>query len=447
MDQKEILLIGAGRSAGALIQYLQNYCSLNGHKLRIISKKFFLPKNTQLPREIEFIETDVLADDRVDAWIGSSDLVISMLPVRLHLGIAKKCLQAKVHFLTASYVSDEMKSLDQEAKARDVLFLNECGLDPGLDHMSAMKIIHHIKDRGGRITGFESFTGGLVSEDSADNPWKYKLTWNPRNVVLAGVGAPAVFLQEGTIKHIPYQQLFSRTERMKIEGLGAFEGYANRDSLKYKALYKLSDALTVYRGTLRRPGFCKAWNLLISLGITDDSYVVSLPEDCTYKQFTNMFLSYHPEDSVERKLYNVMGIKQDDFDLQEKIKYLGLFSEEKIGLKEGTPAQILQRLLEKKWKLKPEDKDLIVMWHKFDFELEGEKQQVYSTFAIEGENQSKTAMARTVGLPLGIAAKLILEGKIPERGVHIPVLKSVYQPILEELLSDFDISFKESGDL
>jgi saccharopine dehydrogenase-like NADP-dependent oxidoreductase len=190
--------------------------------------------------------------------------------------------------------------------------MNEIGLDPGIDHMSAMKIIDDIREQGGKIILFESFCGGLVAPESDNNLWNYKFTWNPRNVVLAGQGGTAKFLHEGNYKYIPYNMLFRRTEFMEVEGYGRFEGYANRDSLKYRSVYGLEDAKTLYRGTLRRVGFSKAWNIFVQLGMTDDSYIMEDSENMSYRDFINAFLPFHPTDSVELKLRHLLKIDQDD---------------------------------------------------------------------------------------------------------------------------------------
>lgn len=440
---KNILLIGAGKSSEVLITYLEKLCQEENWHLRIVSREFGKVELHDSPF-LDRVQSDVFKEERLDLWIESSSLVISMLPARLHDDIAKKCLVYHKHFLTASYVSDKMKALDKEVKAKKLLFLNECGLDPGLDHMSAMKVIDEIKRKGGLIKGFESFAGGLIAPDSDDNPWSYKLTWNPRNVVLAGQGGVAKFKQEKTYKYIPYSQLFKRTERMQIKGYGNFEGYANRDSLKYEALYALEGIDTIFRGTLRREGFCKAWDKLILLGMTEDSYEIEVSQGMTFRDFTNLFLNYHPSNSVEVKFQKTLGLAQDDFDLLEKMEYLGLFSNKEIKIKVGTPAQILQNLLEEKWKLHEGDRDMIVMWHKFNYFLNGKHNEVHSSLVVEGETQTRTAMAKTVGLPLGIAAKLILKQEIKSVGVLIPTNEEVYRPILKELSEKFGIVFNES---
>ena len=320
--------------------------------------------------------------------------------------------------------------------------MNEIGLDPGIDHMSAMQIIDKIRAKGGKMLLFESFTGGLVAPESDNNLWNYKFTWNPRNVVVAGQGGTAKFLQEGTYKYIPYNQLFRRTEFFEIEGYGKFEGYANRDSLNYKKAYGLQNVLTLYRGTMRRVGFSKAWNMFVQLGMTDDSYEVENSEGMSYREFVNLFLPYSPTDSVELKLRHLLKIDQDDI-RWEKLLELNLFDAEKtVPLKNATPAQILQYILEDSWTLQNDDKDMIVMYHKFGYEIQGTKKQIDANMVVIGDNRKYTAMAKTVGLPVAIATLLILNKKITTPGVQIPITKEVYEPIIKELEA-YGIAFKE----
>jgi saccharopine dehydrogenase-like NADP-dependent oxidoreductase len=320
--------------------------------------------------------------------------------------------------------------------------MNEIGLDPGIDHMSAMKVIDQIKEKGGKVILFESFTGGLIAPESDNNLWNYKFTWNPRNVVLAGQGSPAKFIQEGSYKYIPYSKLFRRTEFLEIENYGRFEGYANRDSLKYRKIYGLEDVKTLYRGTIRKVGFSKAWNVFVQLGMTDDSYIIENSNKMKFRDFVNLFLPYHPTDSVELKLRHSLKIDQDDL-IWNKLLELDIFSNQKtITLEKATPAQILQFILCQSWSLETNDKDMIVMYHKFGYELNNKKYQIESNMVCVGEDQTYTAMAKTVGLPLAIATLAILNSKIKAVGVQLPINKNIYNPILKELI-EYGIKFNE----
>lgn len=428
-----ILILGAGRSATSLISYLLEECRKNDWHLRVGDYDPSLAENKTRGHDCaEAFSFDINKSAQREEEIRQANLVISMLPAQFHPLVARECLKFGVSMMTASYVSDEMRTFDEEAQRKGILFLNECGLDPGIDHMSAMKVIDQIRDEGHELRAFESFTGGLVADNpDDDNPWQYKFTWNPRNVVLAGQGI-VKFIQEGTYKYIPYHRLFRRTEMIHIPGYGYFEGYANRDSLKYLDVYGLRGIDTIYRGTLRRPGFCRTWDIFVQLGATDDTYEMENVDKMSHRDFINSFLSYNPTDSVELKLAHYMNLEREGAEMH-CLQWAGMFDREPVGLDRGTPAQILEHILKKKWTLKPEDRDMIVMWHKFEFLDNGKKREVHSTMVAIGDNSENTAMAKTVGLPLAIAAKHYLLGNIGLSGVHIPIKREIYTPILKEL--------------
>lgn len=440
---KNILVLGAGKSTAYLLDYLLEKSSEENIHITIadlhpenIPKKIVAHKNSTAVR------LNIFNDKEREDLIEKSSIVISMLPARMHLMVAKNCITFKKHLVTASYISPELKELDVEIKENNLVFMNEVGLDPGIDHMSAMQIIDRIRAEGGKMLLFESFTGGLVAPESDTNLWNYKFTWNPRNVVVAGQGGTAKFIQEGTYKYIPYHKLFRRTEFFDIDGYGRFEGYANRDSLKYREAYGLEDILTLYRGTMRRIGFSKAWDMFVQLGMTDDSYSIENSNGMSYREFTNLFLPYSHTDAVELKLRHYLKIDQDDV-MWGKLVELDLFSsDKKITVKNATPAQALQQILEASWTLEPNDKDMIVMYHKFGYELNGKKQQIDANMVVLGIDQTRTAMAKTVGLPVAIATLLILNKKITSPGVQMPLKKEVYEPILKEL-ENLGIIFKE----
>ncbi len=440
---RNILIVGAGKSTSYLIDYFLEKASTENLHITIGDINPDAISNAiKNHKACTVISLDIFIDDERKKAIQQCDIVVSMLPARLHMKVAEDCIFFTKHLVTASYVSKEIKTLDQQAKDKGLVFMNEIGLDPGIDHMSAMQIIDQIRDKGGKMLLFESFTGGLVAPESDNNLWNYKFTWNPRNVVVAGQGGAAQFIQEGTYKYIPYHKLFRRTEFFDIEGYGRFEGYANRDSLNYREAYGLQDILTLYRGTMRRVGFSKAWNMFVELGMTDDSYTIENSEGMSFREFTNLFLPYSPTDSVELKLRYYLKIEQDD-PRWEKLLALDIFNDKKlIPLKNATPAQMLQYILESSWTLADTDKDMIVMYHKFGYELNGKKEQIDANTVIMGENRTHTAMAKTVGLPVAIAALAILNKKITTPGVQIPIQKEVYEPILEELKA-YGISFKE----
>lgn len=440
---KNILLLGAGLSSSSLIRYLLENAEKEKWYLTIVDQdQSVIEKKLNGSKFGEALVINALDPIERRPEIEKADLVISMLPARFHIDVAKDCIHYKKNLVTPSYVSNEMKALHKDAEEAGIIIMNEIGVDPGIDHMSAMRVIDQIREEGGEMKNFESFTGGLVAPESDNNPWNYKFTWNPRNVVVAGQGGAAQFIQEGRYKYIPYSKLFRRTEIIKLEDYGRFEGLANRNSLKYRELYNLEGIPTIYRGTLRRVGFSRAWDVFVQLGATDDSYVLEGSENMTNRDFINSFLPYHPNDSVELKLRYYLKIELDD-SLWDKLIWLDIFDDtQKIGLKDATPAQILQKILVEKWSLGPDDKDMIVMYHRFLYELGGEKKEITSEMVNIGENQTYTAMSNLVGWPLGIAVKNILNDEVPLKGVRIPIHKEIYNPILNEM-EKFGVVFKE----
>ena len=439
MMVKNILIAGAGRSSISLIKYLVKLSKNENYSIRIGDRTLdgVLNEYDSHPNVNSFV-FDVLDDLQRVEEISKSTIVISMLPAHLHIVVAKDCVRLKKHMVTASYVSESISELDSEAKENGVLLLNEIGLDPGIDHMSAMKIINELRAKGANLKSFKSYCGGLIAPDSDNNPWGYKITWNPRNVVLAGQGT-AKYIEGGEQKIISYEQLFRETCLVDVLNYGSFEAYANRDSLIYKDIYQLKDISTLYRGTLRRPGFSEAWNLFVQLGLTDDSYRLDV-SNMTYLSFFKFFLKSSQAD-IKSYLKSHFGVSNE---VLEKLEWLGVYEDVEIGLTKATPAEVLQQLLERKWALEESDKDMIVMQHQFIYECDGKEQELHSSLVVLGENQAETAMAKTVGLPIGIAVKLILNGDIKDVGVRIPVYPEIYLPVLSEL-ENFGVKFIEES--
>ena len=436
MTQK-IFIIGAGRSASSLIKYLLDISPKNNFEITIGDKDVSLVKDKIDGHKCaSAIRFDVLNNNQRIFEIKNADIVISMLPATLHFIVAQDCLKYKKNLVTASYVSKEIQSLNNQAQNQCVILLNEIGLDPGIDHMSAMKVIDDIKDRGGVIKSFKSYCGGLIAPKYDTNPWNYKFTWNPRNVVLAGQGT-AKYIDSGKYKYIPYCQLFKRTDKVNVLNYGQFEAYANRDSLSYREVYKLNDIPTLFRGTLRKPGYSEAWDLFVQMGMTDDSYEMDVA-GMNYSDFFNSFVDVKNHDI---KSYLKLHFRVSD-DVISKVEWLGFFNKINLDMNKGTPAQILQKILESKWLLKKEDKDMIVMQHQFIYEIDGKERELHSSFVLLGEDQTYTGMAKTVGLPVGIATKLILNGEIKSTGVKVPVSKEIYKPVLSEL-EQYGIKFVE----
>jgi saccharopine dehydrogenase-like NADP-dependent oxidoreductase len=354
--------------------------------------------------------------------------------------VAKDCIALQKHLITPSYISAEMRALDAQAKEAGIVIMNEIGVDPGIDHMSAMRILDHIKAIGGELESFKSYCGGLIAPVSDTNPWHYKFTWNPKNVVLAGQGSAACYREMNELKYLPYHRLFQRLDHIEIEGYGAFEGYVNRDSLNYLETYNIQNVPTIFRGTLRRPPYCEAWDVFVQLGMTDDAYTMKGSAQLTPRQFLNAFLPFEIGVSVEEKFMKLVEYRQDLFDLFD---FLGLFSDqETFGIQHASPAVLLQKILVEKWQLEPGDKDMIVMYHELIYTKDNQRFEVTSSMVVEGQDERYTAMSNTVGLPVAIAAKLILNNTIRERGVTLPVSQEIYAPILTEL-EQYGITFNE----
>lgn len=429
---KKILVLGAGLSAGYLVKYLLQHASKE--------KWFVTVADAQLENALkkvgkskhgEAIQLDIEQAQKRKELIQQTDLVISLLPPTLHFIAAQDCITYKKNLITASYLTEEMRSLHTAALKANVLFLNEIGLDPGIDHLSAMQMIQDIQSKGGEIVSFESYCGGLVAPEFDTNPWHYKFTWNPKNVVLAGQ-ATARYMENGLLKFTPPNRIFTQIKPVKIAGHGSFESYFNRDSLSYIEPYGIGSAQTVIRGTLRRKGYCEAWNCLVKLGLTDNSYTLPHTQTLTYREMIAAFLNVYDLAETENKLAEFLGVKKQSA-IFKKIIWLGLLEPKPIGLPNATPAEALQKLLQDKWKLEPGDLDQIVMKHEISYKLNNKVYKEESSLVVNGESQTLTAMAKTVGLPMAIAAKLLLQGKIKARGVQIPLSREFYEPILKEL--------------
>ena len=411
---KTIVLIGAGKSATVLIDYLIEEAEANKWKFIIADtnrQQILLKTNNS--KFAEAVQLDITNEKQRGDLIQRAHVVISMMPPALHFLVAKDCVEYRKHLLTASYLDDKMTSLKDEISNRKLLFIAEMGLDPGIDHMSAMKIIDMIKLKGGKITSFKSHCGGLVAPESDDNPWHYKISWNPRNIVMAGQSG-AVYKENNKITHVSYTDLFNTSNEIVFDGLEGLAFYPNRDSLGYISTYKLPDTATFLRTTLRHVDFFKGWNAIVHAGLTNDTDVINA-EGLSFKKWSSAIL---PLTNAENK---------------KMLEYLGIFDDALVPSAAKTSADILQHLIETKLKMEPADKDMIVMLHEFEYELDGKNKTLKSCLVVKGQDSLRTAMAKTVGLPLGIAAKLILNETIKLKGLHIPTVKEIYDPVLNEL--------------
>lgn len=437
-----ILIIGAGRSASALINYALEKAKEYNWFVTVADAdpENAIRKVNNHPNGRGTWLDATKMNDRRDL-IGRNDVVVSLLPPHLHFEVAQDCIKLNKHLITASYVTKQMYGLGDEAREKSLIFMGEMGLDPGIDHMSAMQKIDEIKAKGGKLKAFRSYAGGLIAPESDTNPWHYKFTWNPRNVVLAGQGT-AQYLENGKFKYIPYHRLFSEYRMVNIPGMGEYEVYANRDSLLYRDVYGLKDIPNILRGTIRHKGFCEAWDALIKIGLTDASFPILDSEHLTYHELMDAYTGINnPGNSVKDRIAHLIG-QPVQSEIIEKLDWLGLFRKKKINGVSATPASILEDLLLEKWALQPEDKDMVIMHHEFEYELNRQKKLLTSTLVMKGHDAEDTAMSRLVGLPLGIFVKQVMLGNIKSAGVNIPVMKEVYEPVLEEL-KEYGVVFKE----
>lgn len=435
MSRPQILVLGAGKSATVLIQYLQKKAvEYNWYIVLADGDKSMADHKWNHAENGHAVGFDIENSAIRNEYIQQADVVVSMLPAFLHFLVAKDCLQHIKPLFTASYVDENMQSLAQEAKEKNVLFLCEMGLDPGMDHMSAMELIHQIQNKGGVITGFKSHCGGLIAPESDNNPWHYKISWNPRNIILAGK-AGAIFLEEGITKELLYEQLFHNAPTVMVPNIGTLAYYPNRNSLSYIETYSLNGVKDFIRTTLRHPAFCSGWDAIIQLGLTNET-PKTIPTNETVKGWFNKHLQAN-------NLTNLYTTFVQNKALKAQLEFIGLEANEVIPARfNESNASILQWLLETKWMLANEDKDMVVMMHEIDYLLNNQPHHIQSSLVLKGQNSIQTAMASTVGLPLAMGVCAYLKGEISLTGVHIPIHPSIYNPILKSLAEE-GIEFTE----
>jgi saccharopine dehydrogenase-like NADP-dependent oxidoreductase len=375
----------------------------------------------------------------MEEHIMQADLIVSLLPPGMHAEAAKIALKHNAHVVTASYTAPEMLDMHEEAKAKGLTFLNELGADPGIDHMNGMRSIDTVRDKGGELMSFASYCGSLVAPGSNDNPWGYKFTWSPMNVILAG-DAGARYYENNKLKSIPYNRIFSNPETIDIPGFLEFEAYPNRDSIIYRKKYGLDNIPTLIRATLRYPGYCLGWDQFIKLGLTANNYRVEGSENMTYREWVSSYLPGADQNNAEEKLAELLNIKPGGY-LHEQLLWTGLLSDRSINIENGTPAEILLDLLRDRLKFEEGNIDMLVFYERLEYRLHGELHEHVSYLVTKGIDNWHTAISRTVGLPAAIGAKLILNGEIKSRGVVFPWTKEVYEPVLNELEEDFGIGY------
>ena len=440
---KKILLFGAGKSATVLIDYLLANAEKENWLLTVVDADIKLAQSkvgtSSFGKVISFDINNVAEKNN---YIMSSDIVISMLPPTLHFAVAKSCIENKKNLLTASYIDGDIRKLQNEIEKNNLLFLYEIGLDPGIDHMSAMQMIDRIHAENGRVTSFKSHCGGLVAPESDDNPWHYKISWNPRNILLAGK-AGAVYYNKGIKIEVPYKLVFENCPELNVENLEPLAWYPNRDSVSYMKLYELEKTETFIRTTLRYAAFCRGWDKIIQLGLTDTEDGEELKGIKKINEwFSHKVSKLKPGEMNWRKFLELYVDEKFHNELTNQMNYLGIFESIDIPASFNSSADIMQYIIETKLSLKPEDKDMIVMLHEIEYEIDKHKFNIESNLVVKGENSLRTAMAKTVGLPLGIAAKFILNGTIQLTGLLIPTAKEIYEPVLKEL-ENYTIKFHE----
>lgn len=430
---KRVLILGAGLVSRPMVRYLLEHEGIEVTiASRTVSKAEALIKGNAKGRAFPWTVDNDGALDMLVQW---ADVVVSLLPYTYHLKVARSCLKHRKHLVTTSYVKPEMQALDKEARDKDLIFLNELGLDPGIDHMSAMKIIDDIKSRGGKVTAFRSYCGALPAPEAADNPLRYKFGWSPKGVAMAGRNS-ARFMENGKIVEVPGEELFLNHWPLEIEGVGKMEYYPNRDSIPYMKLYGIEDARTMFRGTIRYPGWSKLWAVISRMGYLSEE---EREAGETYRTFTASLLGCKQND-IEKILIDKFNAGEEEI---EKLKWIGLLGEEKIERDKISPIDLLVDLLWSKMQYKKGERDMDILLHKIEAEFPGGKKEKHTSLLVDfGIYGQETSIAQTVSLPAAIGVKMILEDKISARGVMIPVAREIYEPALEELES-LGISFKE----
>jgi saccharopine dehydrogenase-like NADP-dependent oxidoreductase len=438
---EKILVLGAGMVSRPMIQYL-----LDQPDIHVIMASRTVSKAEKMidgHPQGEAFSLDVNDDKKVEDFVSKADVVVSLLPYTYHVKVAEMCITHKKHMITTSYVSDAMRALDKKAKNAGILILNECGLDPGIDHMSAMRIIHDIEKNKGKVVSFRSTTGALPSHEANNNPFGYKFSWSPRGVLLASRNA-ARWLEDGKEISIPGEQLFENYSLQDIKGVGTFENYPNRNSVPYKDIYGLKNATTVYRGTFRMTGWCETLRSIVALGWLNEELPTGFSGK-TYGDLTRHLIGAKPKDNLPFTTALYLGLKPYSA-IIKRLEWLGLFGDMLLPKDKNNPLDYLNTLTLQKMSMGEHERDMVVMHHEFIAEYPSKKEYVTSTLVDYGIPDGDTSVARTVALPAAIAVKMILKEEINMTGVHIPVIPEIYNPILDEL-EDMGIKFEEKTEI
>ena len=426
---KRILVLGTGYVVKPLVDYFIDKCKYevlvasrdNNHSGLIIAGR-------ALGKRVLWNATPPY--NELDEMVKGVDLVVSMIPPSMHIIVAKACLKHGINMVTTSYISPEMKALDEEAKKKGIIILNEIGEDPGIDHMGAMKMINQVNKEGGKIKSFKSYGSGIPSFEHNNNPYGYKFSWSPRGLLTAAQ-TPAVYIKNGQKIEVSSEDLFDSSWLVDVEGLGTFETYPNRDSTNYTKDYGLKDVSDFYRGLLRHPGYCNSIQSFKDLNLLNDKESYNL-QDVTYKQFTAKLIGVNENTNIKQAVSDKLNIKVSS-DIIKQLQWLGLFDDEKIPISKGSNADVLLGLMQEKMGYEDHEKDMIIVHNEAIVEFDNRMEKRIATMKVEGRPFGHSAMSRAVGLPAAIASRLILEGAIRAKGVLKPITEEIYKPILAEL--------------
>ena len=426
-----ILVAGAGKSSTYLIHYLLSHAPR--HRWNVVVADGSAEAIAEKTKGSPFASSavfDITSDAERQRLVKDADIVVSLMPPQLHILLAKDCLLFRKHLITSSYISPEMRDMDAAVKAADLMFMCEMGLDPGIDHMTANQIIHSTQRVAAVITSFKSYCGGLIAPESDDNPWHYKFSWNPWNIITAGKDG-AKYLSAGKHLEVSYDQMFDGNKKIKVDDLGSLAFYPNRDSLRYLDLYDVPEVRTFLRATLRHPDFCKGWNAVLQLGLTNEHDQIEGPQ--TMAEWIAAKTRFDNNQPLQNHVANQLGLHPTD-KVMKMLDWLGLFSDEPLPANANNSAAIMMQLLLKKWAMQPDDRDMVVMQHEVEYMHRSRKIKLTSSMVLKGENREYSAMAKTVGLPMAALTRMILNNKVqPPKGVHIPNMSTVYKPVLTEL--------------
>ncbi len=439
---KSVLVLGAGQSSPYLIRYLLEHAASDDFQVVVADRDLeqAAERVGAHPRG-EARPIDATSPEELFRAASSADLVINLMPPGMQRSIVHECMRADVDMLSVSYATSDLVQLSEEARELGLLMLFELGVDPGIDHMATMALLDRLRAEGKRVTSFVSYGGGLPAPDSIDNPLGYAVTWNPRNVVMAGADG-ALFVEDGRTRAVPPARVFEEVWPVEVASFGELEAYANRDSLSYVQAFGLEQAETVIRATLRYPGWCATWQQIVKLGLNNEAIGIPELHERSFADLVDMFLP-HPSKGAdtEARAAAFLGLETDDVELAN-LRWLGLFSTEAIGFHARSATQVLTRRLAERLRLPEEGRDVVILQHELQTEMDGEVGRIRATLIEYGERGGMSAMARTVGLPTGIAARLILSGELEATGCLRPTERAIYEPVLEGLARE-GLEFQE----